>query len=80
MILSFVGEKWQNLPFMSRIRTLVPIPKVATGTHCIEGNWYRYQKLRYRYSFTSKGLISVPIKVVLVPELPTTLFLYPLHC
>ena len=31
--LSFVGEKWQNLPFLGRTRTLVPVPKVGTGTH-----------------------------------------------
>ena len=33
VILVFVGEKWQNLPFLSRNRTLVPVPKVGTGTH-----------------------------------------------
>ena len=71
VILVFRGE------FMGRTRTLVPVPKVGTGTHSTEGNWYRYQKLGYRYPFTSKGLVPVPIKVVLVLELPATLFLYP---
>ena len=28
IILSFVGEKWQILPFPGRTRTLVPVPKV----------------------------------------------------
>ena len=28
----------------------------------------------------SEGMVPVPIKVVLVSILPTTLFLYPLHC
>ena len=28
-----MGEKWQNLPFMGRARTLVLVPKVGTGTH-----------------------------------------------
>ena len=78
--LSFVGEKWQNLLFLGKTRTLVPVPKVGTGTHSIERNWYRYQKLGYRYPFASKGLVPVPIKVVPVPELPATLFLFPLHC
>ena len=76
----FCGEKWQNLPFIGRTCTLVPVPKVGTGTHCTEGNWYRYYKLGYRYPFTNKGLVPVPIKVVPVSELPATLFLYPLHC
>ena len=79
-ILVFVGEKWKNLPFLGRTRTLVPVPRVGTSTHSTEGNWYRYQNLGYLYPFTSKGLVPVPIKVVLVPELPATLFLYPLHC
>ena len=52
VILSFVGEKWQNLPFLPRTHTLVPVPKVGIGTHNAEGNWYRYQKLRYWYPFT----------------------------
>ena len=33
----FVGEKWKNLPILGKTRTLVPIPKVGTGTHCTEG-------------------------------------------
>ena len=28
-----MGEKWQNLSFMGRTRTLVPVPKVGTGTN-----------------------------------------------
>ena len=32
-LLSFVGEKWQNLPFIGRTRTLVLVPKVGTSTH-----------------------------------------------
>ena len=28
-----MGEKWQNLPFIGRTRTLVPVLKVGTGTH-----------------------------------------------
>ena len=70
--LSFCGEKWQNLPFLGRIRTLVPVPKVGISTHSTEGNWYRYP-------FTSKGLVPVPIKVVPVPMLPVTLFFHTLH-
>ena len=31
--LSFMGEKWQNLPFLGRTRTLVPVPKVGTSNH-----------------------------------------------
>ena len=31
--LSFVGEKWQNLPFLGRTHILVPVPNVGTGTH-----------------------------------------------
>ena len=45
VILSFVGKKWENLLFLGRTRTLVLVPKVGSGTHCTEGNWYRYQKL-----------------------------------
>ena len=47
-------------------------------------NWYRYQKLVYRYPFTSRGLVPVPVKLVpvpvklvSVPELPATLFCIP---
>ena len=69
-----MGEKWQNLPFLGRTRTLVPIAKVGTGTHCTKGIWYQYQKIGYRYPFTSKGLVPVLIKVVSVPMLPATLF------
>ena len=74
VILVFVGEKWQNLPFIGKTRILVPVPKVVTGTHSTEGNWYRYQKLEYRYPFTRDGLVPVPNKEVPVPELPATLF------
>ena len=28
-----MGEKWKNLLFLGRTRTLVPVPKVGTGTH-----------------------------------------------
>ena len=28
-----MGEKWQNLSFLGRTRTLVPVPKVGTSTH-----------------------------------------------
>ena len=60
----FVGEKLQNLPFMGRTRTLVLVPKVGTGTHSTEGNWYQYQKLGYRYLFTREGLVPVTNKGV----------------
>ena len=40
-----MGEKWQNLPFLGRTCTSVPVPKVGTDAHSTEGNWYRYQKL-----------------------------------
>ena len=55
-------------------------PHIGIGTHSIEGNWYWYKKLGYRYPFTREGLVTVPNKGVSIPELPTTLFLYPLHC
>ena len=77
--MSFVGEKWQNLSFLGRTCTLVPVSKVGTGTHSTEGNWYRYQKLGYRYLFTKEGLVPVSNKGVLVPMLPATLFLHTLH-
>ena len=80
VILSFMGEKWQNRPFMGKTRTLVPVPKVGTGTHSTKGNWYRYRNLGYRYPFTREGLVPIPNKGVPVPVLSTTLFLYPLHC
>ena len=35
--LSFVGEKWKNLPFLGRSHTLVPVLKVGTGTHSTVG-------------------------------------------
>ena len=75
VILSFVGEKWKNLSFLRRTRTLVPLPKVGTGTHFLLGNWYRYQKLgywyplvirdwyRYQSSGTATGASSNPIFV-----------------
>ena len=31
--LSFMGEKWQNLPFLGRTRNSVLVPKVGIGTH-----------------------------------------------
>ena len=55
-------------------------PNISTGTRCVERKWYQYQKKGYQYPFTSRGLIPVPIKVVPVPMLPTTLFVYPLYC
>ena len=75
-----MGEKWQNLPFLGKTRTLVPVPKVGTGTHWIETKWYRYRSMWYWYPFTSKGLVPLPIKVVpvSVSMLPTTLFYVPL--
>ena len=42
--------------------------------------WYRYQKLVVPVPVHNEGLVPVLIKVVPVPKLPTTLFLYPLHC
>ena len=48
-----MGEKWQNLPFMSRTRTLVPVPKVGTGT-----------KSGYRYRLDRGKVVLIPIKVV----------------
>ena len=65
----FIEEKWV------RTRTLAPVPKVGTSTHCVEEIWYQYKKFGHGYPFTSKGLVSVP-----VPELPATLFLHTLHC
>ena len=79
VMLSYVGGNWQNLPFLGRTRTLVPASKVGTGTHCVERKWYQYQKKGYRYPFTSRGLVQEMIKVVPVPMLPATLFLYPLY-
>ena len=81
VILSFVGEKWQNMPFLGRTRNSVSILKrgvsvpigqrqSGTGTK----SWW------YRYPFTREGLVLVPNQGVPVPELPITLFLYPLHC
>ena len=29
-------------------------PQKGTGTHCVEGMWYRYQKFGYRYPLTVK--------------------------
>ena len=31
--LNFVGEKWQNMPFLGKTHVLVPVQKVGTGTH-----------------------------------------------
>ena len=75
-----MGEKWKNLPFLGRPHTLVPVPKVGTGTHYAEGIWYQYQKLGYRYPFTSKELVPIPIKMVSVPMLLAALIFKPLHC
>ena len=76
-LMRFIEEKvsgiWKNLSFLGRTRKRVQVPKVGTNTHCAEGIWYWYP-------FTSRGLVPVPIKVVPIPMLPATLFLYPLHC
>ena len=74
VILSFVGEKWKNMPFLGKTCTLVLVLKVGTGTHSTEGNWYWYQKLGYWYQFNREGLVPVLNKGVLILELPTTLF------
>ena len=74
-----MGEKLKNLPFLGRTCTLVPVPKVGIGTHSIEENWYRYQKLGYQYPFTRERLVPIPNKGVPVPELPAILFLHTLH-
>ena len=74
-----MGEKWKNMLFLGRTCTLVLVPKVGTDTYSIEGNWYRYQKLGYRYPFTKEGLVLVPNKGIPVPMLPATLFLHTLH-
>ena len=81
VIWSFEGEKWQNIPFLGRTRNSVLVPKrgisvpigqrqSGTGTK----SWW------YRYPFTSKGLVPVPIKVEPVPMLPAALIFVPLHC
>ena len=81
VILSFVGEKWQNLPFLGRTRNSVLVPKKGvlvpigqrqsgTGTK----SWW------YRYPFTNKVLVPVSIKVVPVSMLPAALIFVPLHC
>ena len=60
-------------------------PQKGTGTQ----SWYPYPlcrgdlvlvpKISVPAPIHSKGLVSVPIKVVPVLMLPATLFLYPLH-
>ena len=56
----FMGEKWQNLAFLGRSRTLVSIPIAqrgigtgtkswGTGTHSPERDWYRYRTRGYQY-------------------------------
>ena len=60
-------------------------PHIGTGTE----SGYRYPlyirelvpvpKVGVPVPIHSEGLVPVPIKVVLVPMLPVTLFLYPLH-
>ena len=40
--------------------------------------WYRYQKL-VPVPIDRRALVPVPVQVVPIPMLPTTLFSYPLH-
>ena len=67
--MSFVGEKWQNLPILGKTRTLVSVPKVGTGTNCKEENWYRYIKLGVPVPIHSEGLVLVLNKGAPVPDL-----------
>ena len=79
--MSFVGEKWQDLPVLGKTRNSVPVPKVVllvpigqrqsgAGTDQSGIGTLSPVKDWYRYPFTSKGVVPVP-------ELPATLFLHP---
>ena len=63
-----MGEKWQNLPFLGRTRTLVQVPKVGMGTES-----------GYRYPLDRGKVVPIPIKVVPVSMLPAALIFVPLH-
>ena len=72
-ILSFVGEKWQNLPFLGITRNSVHVPKGG----------YRYPWDRGKVVLVpthQKGLVPISIKVVPVPMLPTALIFVSVHC
>ena len=60
------------MPFMGKIRILVPVPNMGTGTH------------RQRPSGTGTHLQNkvgtVPTKVIPVLMLPVVLIFVPLHC
>ena len=64
-----MGEKSQNPTFLVKNRVLVPVPMKqwasGTGTTQLEP-----------VPIGSKGLVPVPVKVVPVPLLPTTLFFH----
>ena len=53
---------------------LVPIPnRGGTGTTYAEPKWYWYHEKVVLVPLSRTGLVPVPIQVVLVPLLPTTL-------
>ena len=53
---------WAEPAHWYRYQKWVLVPKVGTGTHYTEGNWYRYHLLGYRYPFTREGMVPVPNK------------------
>ena len=74
-ILSFVDEKWQNLPLLGKTREwyryqklVVPVPIVqrgfGTGTHFTVKDWYRYRCSQQPYFCilcTIKSRVHTPI-------------------
>ena len=55
-------------------RVLVPVPnRGGTGTTYAKPKWYQYHDKVVSVPLTRTGLVPVPVKVVLVLLLPTTL-------
>ena len=64
--------KERNSAIFGQNRKMVP-NRGGTGTHDTKPKWYRYHDKVVPVPLTRTGLVPVPIQVVSVPLLPTTL-------
>ena len=69
------GIKMAKSAISGQNRILISVPnRGGTSTTYAEPKWYRYQDKVVPVPLTRTVLVPVPIQVVLVPLLPTTLF------
>ena len=71
VILSFVGVKLQNLPFLGRTGNSVPIPKRGVPVPIRQRQSGTGTKiLWYLYPFTTKGLVQVSMLLAALIFIP----------